>query len=531
MKFKVQSSKFKVALPAANRITARRSLALPFLILTLSAQAAGVSTNKFMVVGANNVLPPNETNFFQVNSNLLNASVAGGGGGGGGGSGSIFNPANFITNGSSQVDLGSAVALAGGLTVPGPLIVGPGTADIIITNSSLGALIYNLGPGGEFDLDWKFGGVLGWSLQGNSSLLQLQDGSGANLPLSITKTNDTITLGGNAILDSNLTVNGSGTSISAAWDITSGRTVYAVTGNFGALTVSTTAGIGGTATAAAFNGTNQSVQGPAFSGNGSGLTNLSAATATLAANLQAGAITTNIYNTNSTGSGNTETNLTAAGSTLTVTATTQTNTGAVGIAGSAIIGGQLSVGTAGSGGGFESNSVSITNATPVVIDLGNHTVTSNLTAGNTLTGGLGLTNNTTNSFTGNFSPTNWFNTNHYSYDFTNTVTGAGAITQFFTNAYVAPCYYMVSSCVTAVCRTNIAANYSQWEVYWVTNTAAGCYYENKTGVAGNGGSPAIQAGAVTFPPANTNGSGLYWYNGSGATNTVSVVAHVEVYFP
>jgi hypothetical protein len=44
-----------------------------------------IGTNKMLVVNTNNVLPPNETNFFAVNSNLLNQSVASSGGGGGGG--------------------------------------------------------------------------------------------------------------------------------------------------------------------------------------------------------------------------------------------------------------------------------------------------------------------------------------------------------------------------------------------------------------------------------------------------------------
>jgi hypothetical protein len=45
-----------------------------------------VSTNMTFIVETNLAIPPAESNFFSVNSNLLNASVASGGGGGGGGS-------------------------------------------------------------------------------------------------------------------------------------------------------------------------------------------------------------------------------------------------------------------------------------------------------------------------------------------------------------------------------------------------------------------------------------------------------------
>jgi pectate lyase len=64
-------------------------LKLYFILLLInlcvpSSRGAGISTNKFFVLEDNNILPPNETNFFAVNSNLLNASIGGGGGGGSG---------------------------------------------------------------------------------------------------------------------------------------------------------------------------------------------------------------------------------------------------------------------------------------------------------------------------------------------------------------------------------------------------------------------------------------------------------------
>src|ERR1700733_9394673 len=59
MKFKVQSSKFKVL------------AMLSILPLVPNIFGQSISTNKTFMVGTNNVLPPNETNFFQVNSNLL----------------------------------------------------------------------------------------------------------------------------------------------------------------------------------------------------------------------------------------------------------------------------------------------------------------------------------------------------------------------------------------------------------------------------------------------------------------------------
>jgi hypothetical protein len=83
-----------------------------FALLALSIingqwSIAQVSTNKAFFLGTNNCLPPNETNFFAVNSNLLNASVASAGGGGGGFTG---NPSQFASAGGTS-NIISGVAL------------------------------------------------------------------------------------------------------------------------------------------------------------------------------------------------------------------------------------------------------------------------------------------------------------------------------------------------------------------------------------------------------------------------------------
>jgi len=64
MKFKIQNSKIKV---------------LAMLSILPNLFGAGVSTNKTFLVETNNVLPPNGTNFFQVNLDLLDAAIFPGG--------------------------------------------------------------------------------------------------------------------------------------------------------------------------------------------------------------------------------------------------------------------------------------------------------------------------------------------------------------------------------------------------------------------------------------------------------------------
>src|SRR5271168_3953085 len=68
MKFKVQSLRFKVL------------AILSILSILPKLYGAGISTNKTFVVETNNVLTPNETNFFEVNLGLLEEAVAPGGG-------------------------------------------------------------------------------------------------------------------------------------------------------------------------------------------------------------------------------------------------------------------------------------------------------------------------------------------------------------------------------------------------------------------------------------------------------------------
>jgi len=66
MKSKLQISKVNVlAVLSALSITA--------------CAGAGVSTNKTFMLETNNILPPNETNFFEVNLGLLGAAIAPGG--------------------------------------------------------------------------------------------------------------------------------------------------------------------------------------------------------------------------------------------------------------------------------------------------------------------------------------------------------------------------------------------------------------------------------------------------------------------
>ena len=92
-------------------LTAKRGLFLCVLCVLCVlcgkiASAAGVSTNKVMVIGTNNTLPPNETNFFVINSNLLNQSVSASGGG----SGTLTNVAAVNTNGPAA---GASVVVSG----------------------------------------------------------------------------------------------------------------------------------------------------------------------------------------------------------------------------------------------------------------------------------------------------------------------------------------------------------------------------------------------------------------------------------
>ena len=120
-----------------------------YLWLAIAALGAGgsISTNKTFVVNTDNVLPPNETNFFAVNSNLLNQAVApsvGGGGSGGGGGGTTYNFASPIyTNGSGQV----ALVNGGSLTnLQGAALVSPinqtNLPAVALTNQEANQIIF-----------------------------------------------------------------------------------------------------------------------------------------------------------------------------------------------------------------------------------------------------------------------------------------------------------------------------------------------------------------------------------------------------
>jgi hypothetical protein len=132
-----------------------RLFILPFLAFGLqpSAFGSGVSTNKAFMLETNNVIPPNATNFFVVNSNLLNASVSGGGGGGGVSSvnGLTGAVSGVLTNGETP-----AVTLGNSLTLNSNLY-GPGWS--IVTNGAATATFASYGPNGGYGLY----GSAGWT--------------------------------------------------------------------------------------------------------------------------------------------------------------------------------------------------------------------------------------------------------------------------------------------------------------------------------------------------------------------------------
>ncbi len=117
-----------------------------------------VSTNKVFVVGTNNVLPPNEANFFQINSNLLNAAVAPSSGSGGGitSGGTITNvsiiaPTNNSLCASNVTSVGGQFAgNAAGLTnIPAAQLTGTlpmaTLPAAVVTNNDLSTLTFGNG--------------------------------------------------------------------------------------------------------------------------------------------------------------------------------------------------------------------------------------------------------------------------------------------------------------------------------------------------------------------------------------------------
>jgi len=131
------------------------------LLIAGAWQAQAQSSNKAFFLGTNNSLRPSETNFFAVNSNLLNASVAatngGGGGGGGGGNSNYFAAGTnlvIVTNSGASgatniISVAAAVltnneagnvGFAANLTVGGELFAN----ETLITN--LNALYATISP-------------------------------------------------------------------------------------------------------------------------------------------------------------------------------------------------------------------------------------------------------------------------------------------------------------------------------------------------------------------------------------------------
>jgi hypothetical protein len=134
------------------------------LPLCVSAQGA-ISTNKEFVLNSGssgttvNALPPDETNFFAVNSNLLNQSVAASSGAGGGGA------LNFATNNlnavitnneAGNVTLNGAILSVGGATrLDSSAIFTDGTGDMQIN----GSLNVSQADGSPNHIDGNAGGV------------------------------------------------------------------------------------------------------------------------------------------------------------------------------------------------------------------------------------------------------------------------------------------------------------------------------------------------------------------------------------
>ncbi|HEV7926753.1 MAG TPA: hypothetical protein VGR14_15445, partial [Verrucomicrobiae bacterium] len=142
------------------RLFSVRSVVCPaYLLCVFCAQASSVSTNKSFMLGTNNALPPDVTNFFSVNSNLLNASVNSSGGGGGGGGGSGVSSVNGLTGAITGVLTNGetpAVTLSNSLTLNSNLS-GPGWS--IVTNGPATATFASFGPNGGYGLY----GSAGWT--------------------------------------------------------------------------------------------------------------------------------------------------------------------------------------------------------------------------------------------------------------------------------------------------------------------------------------------------------------------------------
>jgi hypothetical protein len=202
---------------------------LPALcVLSPRAQGQSISSNKLFTIGTNNVLRPGETNFFVVNSNLLNQAVAPAGGGG---SSSVYS-ANFDTNGASQVDLAPEIqptnilakgwlqvngnqTNAGTLTVNGAsTFIGPnsGYSANFTNNSSQTQIGFEAHAGASIAQRFSFGGSLDWTFGATSSAFQLSDNQTAQAVLSFATPSDAATFIGAVSIPSWLTVDGDQTN-------------------------------------------------------------------------------------------------------------------------------------------------------------------------------------------------------------------------------------------------------------------------------------------------------------------------------
>ncbi len=119
-----------------NRIAAGIVLLLSSAFLILNS--SGQSTNKAFMLNngnggtVNNGLPPSVSNFFAVNSNLLNLSVkpSSGGGGGGGGGGSVSFTPQFDYNG------GNGTSLVAGVSITNAQLYGVSVASNLFAGSN-----------------------------------------------------------------------------------------------------------------------------------------------------------------------------------------------------------------------------------------------------------------------------------------------------------------------------------------------------------------------------------------------------------
>jgi hypothetical protein len=121
---------------------------------------AQVSSNKFLVVGANNVLRPNSTNFFATNIIPLTNALAAAGFTGGGGS----SPTNYHTLGGTNVIVTTSTGATGTtntVSVTGNVITNGYSGAVIISNGNLSVI----NPGGNAAYLTLQGAIMGGTSQ------------------------------------------------------------------------------------------------------------------------------------------------------------------------------------------------------------------------------------------------------------------------------------------------------------------------------------------------------------------------------